>query len=365
MDRARTGKFSSARSLIGLVEHGGTWQIPRLGNRLFLVAVLGQAMVMGPTPQLRAQNGEPRVQVAPPAATVSVENFPLEPAPRSVRLEGSAPPTGTEGKPRSILLRAAIPAPTEAPAQATAGGVKRDQVEHDITDRSIDVKSLRTETLERLKELETRADNQILKAILAERQLRLDEHDHTVKELQELTHPKVNPELQEASAHSEFEHLQSQLAQPAQSLLPPVFRVSTTELTDAARNEMKDAIEATENDLKEWQARLETARAELAQAGSTQSALRRQRDKLFQQVATRKPRGQERPSVPNGPARRRPVSWRMSARSTPIWRRRSRRSGSRLSRRSSSGRRSSPLSASSTSRLQELISNSIASCSTR
>ena len=70
-----------------------------------------------------------------------------------------------------------------------------------------------------------------------------------------------------------------------QNLLAPIFRGSTTELTDAVRAEMKEAIEAAKNELKDWQAKLEAARAELAKAGSTQNALRAERDKLFQQVA--------------------------------------------------------------------------------
>ena len=362
MDRARTGRFRSVRSLVGFAQHDGRWQIRQLGRRWVLLGALGPALVLGSTPPLRAQEEGPLARAATPDSPVSLETFPLEPAPRSARLDGTVQPTGADAKPRITPSRVASPAPSEAPAPVTAGGVKREQVEqdHDLPDRSIDVKTLRAETAERLKrfgssseaaggsgdpegvavenrssasvgapvgkaarsskggasaaegrpdsttkgssvEVGTRAGNQAFREILVERQLRLDEHDHAVKELQELTHPKVTPERQAAAAHAELERLQTHLAQPAQNLLAPIFRGSITELKDAARAEMKDAIEATKNEIKDWQGRLETARAELVKADSTQNALRAERDKLFQQVAAPKARSQERESAANGP----------------------------------------------------------------
>ena len=280
-----------------------------------------------------------------------------------MRLDGSVQPAEGEARPGSPSSRvASSSALSEAPSAVTARGVKREQLEqdHDLPDRSVDVKALRAETAERLKrfgastdvagstgdpeggaaesrspasvtapvekaaqaaksaapaaenradsttrgssgEVGTRVGSQTLREILVERQLRLDEHDQAVKELQELTHPKLTPESRAAIAHSELERLQFQLAQPVQNLLAPIFRGSTTELTDATRAEMKDAIEATQNELKDWQARLETARAELAKANGTQSALRAERDKLFQQVAEPKARSQERANAVSGP----------------------------------------------------------------
>jgi potassium efflux system protein len=57
---------------------------------------------------------------------------------------------------------------------------------------------------------------------------------------------------------------------------------------------MKDALEATTNDLKEWKSKLETLRTEVVNWESRQNARRVERDKLFQRVAALKARGAER-----------------------------------------------------------------------
>ena len=140
----------------------------------------------------------------------------------------------------------------------------------------------------------SRTGNLALRAVLVERQMLLDEHDQAVKELQEPAHPRLSPERQSAAARSELERLRVQLAQPPQSLLPPVFQGSATGITKAALGEMKDAIETAQGDLKEVQAKSESVRAELARAGSKQNALRAERDKLYQHLATLKAPHQER-----------------------------------------------------------------------
>ena len=57
---------------------------------------------------------------------------------------------------------------------------------------------------------------------------------------------------------------------------------------------MKDAIETIQGELKDWLAKSESLRAELTSAGSDQTALRTERDKLHQQVTALKAPDQER-----------------------------------------------------------------------
>ena len=49
-------------------------------------------------------------------------------------------------------------------------------------------------------------------------------------------------------------------------------------------SEMKDAIEATTNELKEWKTKLETLRSEIAKWDSLAERTAAERDKLFQRV---------------------------------------------------------------------------------
>jgi potassium efflux system protein len=188
------------------------------------------------------------------------------------------------------------------------------EIEQDLTspDHPLDVKALRAQTAERLKrytaspgipgsidktpspESPSRAASQALREILNERQLRLDAYEQALKELQELIHPRVTPEQRAAAARTELERLRSQLAQPPQNLIAPVFRASASAVTDAARAEMKDAIGNAQTEVKEWQSKLEAKRGGVSRAAATQNALRSARDKLFQEVATLKAQSHER-----------------------------------------------------------------------
>jgi hypothetical protein len=132
-----------------------------------------------------------------------------------------------------------------------------------------------------------------LRETLVERQLHLDEHDQAVKELEELGNPQSNPQRQAAAARAELERLEALTSQPAESLQPRLFRTGSKELTDALRSEMKDAIDATQGELKDWQTKLHETRAGAARAALEPAALQAQRDKQSQQVAALRNRGQE------------------------------------------------------------------------
>ena len=60
---------------------------------------------------------------------------------------------------------------------------------------------------------------------------------------------------------------------------------------------MKDSLEATTHELKEWKSKLEALRIEVVNGESRQSAQRTERDKLFQRVTLMKTQGAEREAV--------------------------------------------------------------------
>ena len=117
------------------------------------------------------------------------------------------------------------------------------------------------------------------------RQSLLDEHDRRVKELQESGHPDASKERRLEAGRSELERLHLQLDHVSVSHLPPVFQVSDAAITNAALKEMKEAIETVQTDLKDWQEKSASIRAELAKAASNQTALCSERDKLYQRAA--------------------------------------------------------------------------------
>jgi potassium efflux system protein len=143
----------------------------------------------------------------------------------------------------------------------------------------------------------SRPGSQSLRDLLVERQDRLEVYEQARKELRALVEVQESPEQQAATARTEIERLEVQLAQAAMDLLPAVFKTKPAEITDNAQGEMKEAIESAKSKFKELESRFEAARAELASAGSQQNALRVERDKLFQRVATLKARSEERESA--------------------------------------------------------------------
>src|SRR5262249_42665678 len=78
-------------------------------------------------------------------------------------------------------------------------------------------------------------------------------------------------------------------------LLPATFRNLPARVSEPARAEMKEAIDAATGDLKDWSTKLEALRAEQAKAtASPTAALRAARDKAFQRLAAVKARNLER-----------------------------------------------------------------------
>src|SRR5208282_5128385 len=349
MDRAARDGDAHGSSLAFSQEHISHRPSALIRNSRTLSGAMVPLFVLGMICVVHGQEEQSRQPLVRLPAQVAVETFPLEPAPQLPNADNAASRTGDETKTR----KTESPSSTSAvrvriPGSPGASKAAQEEGNPTILELPADLSALRGETIERLKQYGappaglatnnpvsepldslvkspsdstagkatgsassttqaadarpvpsaqspatlagSKTGNQVLRAVLLERQALLDEHDQGVKELQELAHPRLSRERQSAAARSELERLQAQLAQPPGSLLPPVFLGSATEISKTALEEMKDAIES--------------ARAELAKAGSKQNALRTQRDQLYQQVATLKAPHQEREtatSVANNP----------------------------------------------------------------
>jgi hypothetical protein len=355
MDRARTGAFakrSVSASMLNWLELLclRTWAEPETDWR-----AIGLAFIFGITAAAHAQDDEPRVQPARPRTQVMIETLPLLPAPDGAMVDRSTRRTTAESRSRISPAPTGSSHPSSSAedqgphleSKGTDSG--QDPASADLP---ADLSALRSQTAGRLKKLEASATprggspdperelredraapasgtgsgprgvprstkskaslpapvpildattksssgpvKQTLRDILVERQLRLDEHDRAVKELQALANLQLTLEQQANTARTELEHLQVQFAHSPQNLLPRAFKVSPAALTDAVLGEMKEAIDGAKTDLKAGQTKLEAARAELAKASAAQNVLRAERDKLFQRVATLKAQSQER-----------------------------------------------------------------------
>ena len=135
-----------------------------------------------------------------------------------------------------------------------------------------------------------------LPVLLQERLRWLNEYDASAIALQKATHPEPSPQQQASEAKAELRQLQNILKQAAEApekLLPPLFRDVSVKVSSALGAEMKDAIEATSNELKDWKTKLENVRGEIARWNGLMNARRVDRDGLFQRVTLLKAKSEE------------------------------------------------------------------------
>jgi hypothetical protein len=222
---------------------------------------------------------------------------------------GAPAPAGTPAAPAAAGATApAAGTPAAAPAQAQAPAPKLEgagliQVE--------EAAAMRAEVAEQLKILTAppgaaadgadlkrpldAAAKQAVKAlqdVLQERLQRLDDYDKVVKELKDLTNPEANPDRKLAEAKAEQERAQAQLNQPIESLLPEVF-TQKGKIAEAARNQMKEAIEGTQKDIQDYQDKISGAPPEpTKEVKGPLAAMRADRDKITQRIAALKARGE-------------------------------------------------------------------------
>jgi hypothetical protein len=132
--------------------------------------------------------------------------------------------------------------------------------------------------------------------LLRDRLRWLKEYESASVALQKAVHPEPSPAQEAAEAKEELARLKEILAQAAhspESLLPPLFRGPTAKVSTAIASEMKDALESTSNELKDWTTKLETLRSEIAKWDSLQKSRHTERDRLFQQVTALTAKSQE------------------------------------------------------------------------
>ena len=135
-----------------------------------------------------------------------------------------------------------------------------------------------------------------LPELLRDRLRWLTEYENASAALQKATHPEPSPAQETAEAKEELARLKEILAQAAQSsesLLPPLFRGQMVKVTPALASEMKDALESTSNEVKEWKSKLESLRGEIAKWDSLQKSRLIERDRLFQHVTALTAKSQE------------------------------------------------------------------------
>ena len=136
-----------------------------------------------------------------------------------------------------------------------------------------------------------------IRELLAERLRWLDEWDKAVKARDDAEHPEPSPERLAAEGKADLERVRALLDQSAKdpdALLTGSFRHPAAQVTDAIRSEMKEAIDTATNEQKDGKEKQEKIRSDSSKRSNPLAALRAERDKIHQRVATLKARNAER-----------------------------------------------------------------------
>ncbi len=137
-----------------------------------------------------------------------------------------------------------------------------------------------------------------LRALLEERLALMTEWDKVVKERQAAENPDSSPDKLAAHWKAELERLRATLEQTVKSpdaLLPASFRKIPAHVPDASLAEMKEAIEASQAELKDWSAKLEQVRSDPSlKPGIATGEARGRRDKTQQQLTGLRARNADR-----------------------------------------------------------------------
>lgn len=276
-----TGAFRKARrivwstGIVGLLAAGGWVEVAlraqEVPARTSGAATAGGGAVRTVGPQTEALAPSPPPDSAPPGAPVkSVISHQAQPA------EDSKPrmaPGEIKELRAEIVKRIEAVDAAEAAKKADAAATKNSASE---AKPIVDAKALRD----------------LLK-------IRLDwmtEYEKADQEHRQAT--ETNPDQDRAKAEAEIEKLGPLLIQAEKSpdaLLPEAFHRPANQIDDAVRKAMKDAIEAVQNELKDWTTKYEAAKADVAKTAEVRTAMRAQRDKIFQRVAALKVRDVDAP----------------------------------------------------------------------
>jgi hypothetical protein len=135
-----------------------------------------------------------------------------------------------------------------------------------------------------------------LQKLLRDRVHWLDEYGALTLGQKRATSTESNPEHQAVQARAELKNLNEMLSQAAsapETLLPPSFLKTSRKSPGVLVPEMKDAIEVTTNELREWKGKIESLKSAKADRESKQKARAAERDKVFQRVTTLKAKSAE------------------------------------------------------------------------
>lgn len=227
----------------------------------------------------------------PPAAPKAAESAPA--SGKTPTPEPTARPETATDKPKAA---------EKAPAKETAA-------DKDKTELDSEVAKARADAEQRLKQLDDAANpqaasaNKALREVLDERLQRLKDWEEAVKARRAAENPERNPERQLADCKADLEHVNALLEESSKKpevLLPQSLRDPGPNITDTYLTELKEAIDEERNERKQWTDKDEKLKSDSPDAIAARvAALRAERDKTHQRLATLRARPAER----EGPAK--------------------------------------------------------------
>jgi potassium efflux system protein len=207
----------------------------------------------------------------------------------------TAPDSVRPNRPTTVIQRPSEASPKAVSATPSKEASASANDAPDIGDSA----SERTAVQGRLKDIpiatakEATDASKAVREVLEERLKWLDEWEKAVKERQAAEHPKPSPEEQAVEWKDDLERVTAALSQASKdpdAVLPASFRNLPTVLPDKARAEMKEAIDAAQNELRDRSSKLDSSKKD----GAGLAAIRARRDKTHQRLAGLKARSLER-----------------------------------------------------------------------
>jgi potassium efflux system protein len=135
-----------------------------------------------------------------------------------------------------------------------------------------------------------------IRELLQERIVQLDEYDKVSAALHQANQTEQSAQRQAREAKDELERLERQVAQAEkapETMLPHSFRGSTAEISADQASAMRDALDATTKEWKDWKQKIETLRSMIANWDRLQKARQTERDKLFERVTNMRAKTKE------------------------------------------------------------------------
>jgi hypothetical protein len=233
----------------------------------------------------------PRAAVPAPASAPAAVKVPLPPLPPHVAAPVGRPATATRPAPAPEAAK-----PESAAATATAAEAQAQAQADPAADRA--AAKERLEALPADTDKDATAATKALREVFKARLDWLDQWDKATRERADAEHPKSTPEEQATAWKAELERIQATLGQADRdpdALIPTSFRNLPAEVPEKVQNELKEAIDSAQTELKDWSEKHEQFRSEPSRKdGNGLAAIRAARDKQHQIVGGLKSRATER-----------------------------------------------------------------------